>query len=102
VKVPRKLLSFLKEKETFLIATHIDPEGDALGSALALSFALESLGKKTFLYDKDPVPNLYRFLPGYKKFANKIPASVSVQTPVILLDCNTLERAGIEGMTFRY
>lgn len=35
MKVPPELLSFLREKDDFFIATHINPEGDALGSSLA-------------------------------------------------------------------
>jgi len=102
VEVPHRLLSFLKEEEKFLIATHISPEADAIGSSLALSMALEFLGKKIVLYDKDPVPKVCHFLPTYKKFTNIIPALSSSDFVLILLDCNTLERAGMEGLTFKY
>jgi phosphoesterase RecJ-like protein len=102
LKVPRKLLSFLRKEEMFLIATHISPEADAIGSCIALSMALETLGKKTILYDKDTIPEFYRFLPGHKKFTNSIPPFVSRHSPIILLDCNSLERAGVEGMRFKY
>lgn len=99
VKVPPKLLSFLNEEDEFLIATHINPEPDAIGSSLALSIALESLGKITVLYDRDTITEMYRFLPGCEKFTNSI---TSPSLPLILLDCNSLERAGIEGMDFTY
>lgn len=103
VKVPPKLLSFLRKENRFFIATHINPEGDAIGSSVALSMALESLGKETVLYDKDIIPEFYRFLPGHEKFTHSIPSFVNHQWPLILLDCNSLERAGIEGgMTFKY
>jgi bifunctional oligoribonuclease and PAP phosphatase NrnA len=101
MKVPPDLVSFLKENDNFFIATHISPEPDALGSSLALSMALESLGKKTIVYDRDTVPEFYRFLPGYEKF---IHSTTHVQTSacnLMLLDCNTPDRAGIEGMAFR-
>jgi phosphoesterase RecJ-like protein len=101
MKVPPDLVSFLKENDNFFIATHISPEPDALGSSLALSMALESLGKKTIVYDRDTVPEFYRFLPGYEKF---IHSTTQVQTSaynLMLLDCNTPDRAGIEGMAFR-
>ena len=61
---PKELLHFLKKENNFVIAAHISPDGDALGSSIALSMALESLGKKTIVYDKDPVPEFYKFLPG--------------------------------------
>lgn len=102
MKVPPKLLSFLKEEEKFFIATHISPEADAIGSSLALSSALESLGKVTVLYDEDPVPKVCRFLPAQEKFTNIILPFITTDFALILLDCNTLKRAGIEGLTFKY
>lgn len=102
MKVPRKLVSFLKEEKDFLIATHINPEGDALGSSLALSMALNTLGKKTLLYDRDGVPGFYRFLPGQEKFLQSLSRIKTSNLNLLLLDCNTPERAGIEGLSFRH
>ena len=102
MKVPRKLLSFLRKKDKFFIATHINPEADAIGSALALSMALETLGKEIVLFDKDTIPEVYRFLPGHERFINSIPPLITLHSPLILLDCNSLKRAGIEGLSFRH
>jgi len=102
MKVPRKLLSFLRKKDKFFIATHINPEADAIGSALALSMALETMGKETALFDKDTIPELYRFLPGHERFINSIPPLITLHSPLILLDCNSLKRAGLEGLSFRH
>jgi len=102
VKVPRKLLSFFKREKKFFVATHINPEGDALGSSIALSMALALLGKKTLLYDKDTVPYFYHYLPGHENFMSSIPPSIQNEWPLVLLDCNSLERAGIVGLNFRY
>ncbi|MEW6571427.1 MAG: bifunctional oligoribonuclease/PAP phosphatase NrnA [Nitrospirota bacterium] len=102
MKVPDKILAFLKEEDNFLIATHVDPEPDALGSSVALSTGLERLGKNTILFDKDGVPDIYRFLPGSEKFRTAIPSSKDSFFSVILLDCNTPERAGVNGLDFRY
>ncbi len=102
MKVPRKLLSFLRKKDKFFIATHINPEADAIGSALALSMALETLGKEIALFDKDTIPEFYSFLPGQERFINSIPPLITLHSPLILLDCNSLKRAGIEGLSFRH
>ena len=102
MKVPPKLLSFLKEEDKFFIATHISPEADALGSSLAFSMALESLGKVTVLYNRDPVPKVCHFLPGHEKFKNIMPSHITSEQPLILLDCNTLKRAGIGDLRFKY
>lgn len=100
MKIPPELLSFLREESTFFIATHINPEGDALGSSLALSMGLESLGKETFLY-RDDVPKFYHFLPGSEKFRNSVQPLITSDLPLILLDCGTLDRAGIDGLNFK-
>jgi phosphoesterase RecJ-like protein len=102
VRVPPELFSLLKEKDNFFIATHINPESDAIGSSLALSMALGSIGKKTVLYGRDPIPEFYRFLPGHERFTNSISPLVTSRLSLILLDCNSLERAGLDGLSFEY
>jgi bifunctional oligoribonuclease and PAP phosphatase NrnA len=101
MKTPKEIISVFKKEEVFLLATHIHPDGDAIGSVLSLSFALESLGKETYVYNKDRVPDLYRFMPGCKKFRSTL-RNISEKKPVlILLDCNSPERAALEGYSFR-
>jgi len=102
VRVPPELLSLLREKDKFFIATHINPEGDAIGSSLALSMALESMGKNTIVYDRDIIPEFYRFLPGHEKIINSIASLVTGHWSLILLDCNTPERAGIDNLIFKH
>jgi len=101
VKVPHNLLSFLKQEDDFFIATHINPEGDALGSSIALSMALETLGKKTLVYDRDAVPDFYRFLPGHERLIHSHGGIETSAFNLLLLDCNTPDRAGIEAVEFR-
>ncbi|MDP3049556.1 MAG: bifunctional oligoribonuclease/PAP phosphatase NrnA [Thermodesulfovibrionales bacterium] len=97
---PKELLHFLKKENDFVIATHISPDGDALGSSLALSMALESLGKKTIVYDKDSVPEFYKFLPGSERFTDSIQNSKFKIQNLILIDCNDAERAEIGKLQF--
>ncbi|MCG2710047.1 MAG: bifunctional oligoribonuclease/PAP phosphatase NrnA [Thermodesulfovibrionales bacterium] len=97
---PKELLHFLKKENDFVIAAHISPDGDALGSSLALSMALESLGKKTIVYDKDPVPEFYKFLPGSERFTDSIQNSKFKIQNLILIDCNDAERAEIGKLQF--
>ncbi|KAF0143955.1 MAG: phosphoesterase RecJ domain-containing protein [Nitrospirae bacterium] len=100
MKIPGNVLDFLRKGKQFFIATHISPDGDALGSSIALSLALESLGKETIIYDKDPVPEFYRFLPGHERFTQSISNLKFEISNLILLDCNELERTGIEKIEF--
>ncbi len=98
MRIPDDLIQFIAREKKFFIATHINPEGDALGSALALSMGLETLGKETIVYDRDPVPESYRFLPGHERFTTLLPPVIPGTPPLILLDCNEPGRAGLDGV----
>lgn len=60
---PAGILRALDPCDSILISVHKNPDGDALGSQLALMLALERTGKKVTLHNLDPVPEMYRFLP---------------------------------------
>jgi len=102
MKVPPDILSFLRKEDRFFIATHINPEGDALGSSVALSLALQSMGKTSVVYDRDGVPEMYRFLPGHERVRNSVQNRETSSYNLVLLDCNSPDRAGIEGIPFQY
>ncbi len=101
MKVPKDLISAVRKEDIFLLATHISPDGDALGSCLALAEALESLGKKVLVFDRDPVPEIYRFMPGHRKCRSTLGNFLKKDPLLMLLDCNSPDRAGLEGHTFR-
>jgi phosphoesterase RecJ-like protein len=58
------IVEAVRSKGHILLATHFNPDGDALGSLLGLAEILEGMGKRVFRYLEEPVPHLYRFLPG--------------------------------------
>ncbi len=97
---PAELIQQLKSSDNFLIASHINPDGDTLGSASALAMALEQMGKKTVLLDKHRVPDQYCFLPGsdrYNTFEALEAAGYKAHNfdALILVDCNDPERIGL-------
>lgn len=61
-----KLFPLIRGAKKILIVTHISPDGDAVGSLLALGLGLKTLKKKCDFYMKDPVPKIYQFLPSQK------------------------------------
>ncbi len=81
----------LAAARTVVIATHIDPDGDAVGSALGLYWLLREPGREIVLYNRDPVPYNFRFLPGAERFTRELPEGSDL---LCLLDCSTRERAG--------
>ncbi len=60
-----QILQLIEKSQTFLIASHESPDGDALGSTLALANALREMGKEVVAYNQDRAPLDYAFLPGY-------------------------------------
>ena len=64
------IIAALEPSDTVLISVHKNPDGDALGSQLALLHALESKGKKVVAHNLDPVPEIYRFLPGAERIGS--------------------------------
>jgi phosphoesterase RecJ-like protein len=102
VNVPEELTELILREKRFLIATHLNPEGDALGSSLALSMALEALGKETVVYDRDGVPELYRFLPGQERLTDALSPRAAGGMTLLLLDCNEPERAGLDSLPVPY
>lgn len=85
----------LKRATRVLVASHIDPDGDALGTQLAFGNYLASLGKQVFLVRDSDIPSKYQFLPGIDtiRSTNSLPSNFSVDTAVIL-ECPTVERIG--------
>lgn len=62
------LADALKRAQRVLLCTHINPDGDAVGSTLAMGLALEGMGKEVTLCCADPVPGKLMFLRGAEKF----------------------------------
>jgi phosphoesterase RecJ-like protein len=83
----------LKQSQQILIASHIHPDGDAIGAALALGNALRSMGKQVTLYKEHAVPPAYRFLPGSEKMVTAVDAISDYDTAVVM-DCSRLDRIG--------
>jgi phosphoesterase RecJ-like protein len=101
MKIPKEIISIFNKGKVFLIASHINPDGDALGSSLALSSALESRGKKVYVYNKDHVPQFYKFMPGCKRVKTGLKNIISQNPVLVLLDCNSPERAALENYSFK-
>ncbi len=94
-KIPLSdVIAALKEGEAFLIVSHYGPDGDALGSTLAMAELIEGLGKKNVTcLNADAVPPTYRWLP----FADMIIPPEAFEGPidtVVYVDCAHPDRIG--------
>src|SRR5690349_12927277 len=54
----------IREAQTIVIVTHVNPDGDAIGSALGMANALREMGKAVTVADDDGVPDYLEWLPG--------------------------------------
>ncbi len=81
-----------REKERFLIACHENPEGDAIGSELALAAALRGMGKTVTVLNADPVPANLAFLPGADTVVGE--GDGSLYEVAVVVDCGSPERTG--------
>ena len=85
-------VAFLTKYDSFLLMAHVAPDGDTLGSCLALKYLLEKLGKQAWVVCDDPLPHLYAFLPGADGLLAP-DAAVDVQA-FVAVDCADVGRTG--------
>lgn len=99
---PAKIAEFIKSHDRFLISTHVFPDGDNMGSILALSEGIRAIGKQCSCYVEGRIPSIYKWMPGASdlhtslshaltelKLNNKPPA-------LIFVDSTDLSRMGHE------
>jgi phosphoesterase RecJ-like protein len=84
----------IRTHERFLVVTHENPDGDALGSMLATTLGLRALGKDATMYltGSAPLPAEYRFL-DMSGLARELPADIGERT-LLAVDCANERRIG--------
>jgi len=78
------IIAVLQKCTTILLSVHISPDGDALGSQLALMLALEKMGKSVTAHNLDPVPEIYRFLPHADRIRTGRPVTGRYNAVIVL------------------
>lgn len=98
---PEDLLQRVRAGQSFLLTSHVNPDGDAIGSALGLARILRQLGKRATVWMRDPMPGLYRPLPGSDD------VHVGMTPPAgfpeafdtaVVLECPSLDRTGLQEL----
>ncbi len=90
----KKVAEVLKSKGSFLIVTHRHPDGDAIGSSLALYNVLKELGKTAFVEIPTQPAYIYDFLDDYPKI--ELTSNSKDVEVVIALDSATMDRCGLD------
>ena len=94
------VLEVVRHGEKFAVGAHARPDGDAVGSMLALGMTLGQLGKQADLVSADPVPQIYRSLPcaGTIRQTSRLEGNYDA---VLLLECDGVERSRLQGLEGR-
>ncbi len=89
VEVPERLL----QGKRVMTVCHENPDADALGSALGVALALETLGARVNAVCSDPVPDMYDFMPQVERFRRSPEPDLDPDL-IVVCDCGDLERTG--------
>ncbi len=81
----------LKRGRQFVLTSHVHPDGDALGSCLALAELLDALGKQVTVYNASRVPESYAYLPTISRVTRRLPAKFDT---AVFLECPDHKRVG--------
>ena len=96
-----EVLNQIGRRQKFVLTSHARPDGDAVGSVLACSQILRSMGKQADVFLSDGVPYIYKPLP----FAETVVVSPRVPAEyeaAIILECDSVQRTRLEGLENHY
>ena len=88
-----QILQHIKNSHRILVTSHAEPDGDCLGSLVALGLALSKLDKTITLFNSSPIPAVYRFLPGVERILRQITEAKEYDLAIVL-DCGDIVRVG--------
>ena len=89
-----EIAALLLAQDKLVLCPHVSPDGDALGSTLALKMALEKAGKKVTVMVDDDVPKAFGFLPQIDCFVKPADSEVLEADLLVVLDASSLDRIG--------
>ena len=87
----------IRRRQRFVLTSHVRPDGDAIGSQLAMAAALRHLGKEARVINRDPAPPPLRVFPG----VSDIQIADRTDDPgdcVIVMESGDLSRTGVSGL----
>ena len=87
----------LLQAQRFLITSHLKPDGDSIGSQMAMAYALRALGKDVRLVNCDQAQPALLAFPGVPdiEIANRVEGDYDL---VLVMECSDLARTGVEGL----
>jgi bifunctional oligoribonuclease and PAP phosphatase NrnA len=89
-------------RRRFLITSHAKPDGDSIGSQMAMAYALEALGKEVRLVNSDPAPEHYMEFPGVDRIEIAREFLERDADALIVMESSDLKRTGVAGLEGRF
>jgi phosphoesterase RecJ-like protein len=92
-----RIADALRERQRFLITSHLKPDGDSIGSQMAMAYALRALGKDVRVVNRDQAPPALLLFPGVDgiEIADRVEGGFDA---VIVMECGDLARTGVQGL----
>ena len=92
-----EIVEAMRSHERFVVSSHARPDGDSIGSALAMAYALRFLGKTVRVVNSDRAPAPFLALPGVA--AIEVAATVDGDFDAsVIMECSDLGRTGVTGL----
>jgi phosphoesterase RecJ-like protein len=93
----------VRSRQTFLLTSHARPDGDSIGSQLAMAFALDALGKSVRIVNADAAPDHYQGFPGMERIEIRpsVPPDAKADA-LIVMECSDLSRTAVAGLDGRF
>jgi phosphoesterase RecJ-like protein len=91
------IVRLVHDRQRFVISSHTRPDGDAIGSQLAMAYALGALGKYVRVVDRDAAPDPLQAFPGVRSIviADRVEGDFDA---AIVMECGDLARTGVAGL----
>jgi phosphoesterase RecJ-like protein len=104
VNPKQEICDAIHARKRFLISSHARPDGDSIGSQLAMAYALEALGKEVRLVNADPAPDHYMEFPGLDRIeiARSVEEVERDAEALIVMESGDLKRTGVSGLENRF
>jgi phosphoesterase RecJ-like protein len=93
-----ELQRIIARHQSFFITSHARPDGDAIGTSLALMHLLDALGKHTVIAFADAIPTTYQMLPGVERIVHTFPSEPP--EVAVILECDSVARTGFDADEF--
>jgi len=93
----QRIVDVIRARERFVLSSHARPDGDSIGSQLAMAYALQQLGKQVVVINSDPAPPPLQQFPGVRDIVlgKRVEGAFDA---AIIMECGDLMRTGVEGL----